>query len=432
MRNLIEKIAARKASVGVVGLGYVGLPLAMEFAAKGFRVAGFDVDAAKIAGLSKGRSHIPDVPSRAVAEAVKAGRFKASARFEGLGAMDAVIICVPTPLRKTKEPDLTYIISACEAVAPRLRKGQLIVLESTTYPGTTRELVLPMFEKTGLKAGRDFNLAFSPERVDPANKTFRIANTPKVVGGITPACGKAAEALYGSIVERVVPVSSAESAEMVKLLENTFRAINIAMVNELAVMCHRLGVDVWEIIGAAATKPFGFMPFYPGPGLGGHCIPVDPSYLAWKMKSLNFEPRFIELAASINARMPDYAVERMGDLLNARRKSLNGSRILVLGAAYKPDVTDVRESPSLDVMKLLMDRGAKVSYHDPFVPAVRVEARRLRSVPLSRAVLRACDLAVVLTAHRGVDYGLVIANAPVVFDARNALKGHGARNIARL
>ena len=429
--DLHTKISSRKASVGIVGLGYVGLPLAMEFAAKGFSVTGFDVDAGKAAGLMRGRSHIPDVPSKAVAAAVGAGRLAATTRFDGLRRMDAVIVCVPTPLRKTKEPDLSYIVSACEQIVPRLRRGQLIVLESTTYPGTTRELVLPMFEKKGLKAGRDFHLAFSPERVDPANKKFGIANTPKVVGGVTPSCGRAAAALYGAVVERVVPVSSTESAEMVKLLENTFRAINIAMVNELAVMCHRLGVDVWEIVSAAATKPFGFMPFYPGPGLGGHCIPVDPGYLAWKMKSLNFEPRFIELASSINASMPEYAVERLTGLLNSRRKAVKGSRILVLGVAYKPDVTDVRESPALDVMQLLMGLGAAVSYHDPHVPAVMVGRRRLRSVPLASGA-RLCDAAVVLTAHSGVDYGLVVKKAPLVFDTRNALSGFRARNVTRL
>jgi UDP-N-acetyl-D-glucosamine dehydrogenase len=432
MADLMEKISSRRAQVGIIGLGYVGLPLAMEFAAKGLRVTGFDVDAGKVAGLSKGRSHIPDVPSRLVAAAVKDGRFTATNRFDALRRMDAVIICVPTPLRKTKEPDLTFIVSACEQVVPRLRKGQLVVLESTTYPGTTRELVLPMFEAQGMKAGRDFHLAFSPERVDPANRNFRIANTPKVVGGHTPACSRAAQALYATVVEKVVPVSSTESAEMVKLLENTFRAVNIAMVNELAVMCQRLGVDVWEIIGAAATKPFGFMPFYPGPGLGGHCIPVDPSYLAWKMKALNFEPRFIELAANINSQMPEYTVERLGELLNHRRQAVNGSRILVLGAAYKPDVNDMRESPSLDVMKLLMDRGAKVSYHDPYIPSLSIEGRRLRSAPLTKAALKACSAAVILTAHKGLDYGMVLANAPLVFDARNALAGRKAGNLVRL
>lgn len=432
MAPILDKISSRRAQVGIIGLGYVGLPLAMEFAGKGLRVTGFDVDAGKVGGLSKGRSHIPDVPSRLVAAAVKDGRFKATARFDDLGKMDAVIICVPTPLRKTKEPDLTYIVSACEQVAPRLRKGQLIVLESTTYPGTTRELVLPMFEAKGMKAGRDFHLAFSPERVDPANRNFRIANTPKVVGGHTPSCSRAAQALYATVVEKVVPVSSTESAEMVKLLENTFRAVNIAMVNELAVMCQRLGVDVWEIIGAAATKPFGFMPFYPGPGLGGHCIPVDPSYLAWKMKSLNFEPRFIELAANINSRMPEYTVERLGELLNHSSRAIKGSRILILGAAYKPDVNDMRESPSIDVMKLLMDRGAKVSYHDPYVPTLSIEGRRLRSVPLTKAALKGSDAAVILTAHKGLDYGMVLANARLVFDARNALAGRKAGNLVRL
>lgn len=430
--GLAAKIASREAVIGVVGLGYVGLPLAAAFARKGFRVSGFDVDPAKVRVLASGRSHIADVSSGAVRDIVSGKRFFPTTEFSGLAKCDAIVICVPTPLRKTKDPDLTYILAACEEIVGRLRKGQLIVLESTTYPGTTREMVLPVFERSGLKAGRDFHLAFSPERVDPGNKTYGIENTPKVVGGVTPACGDLACALYGQIVERVVAVSSADSAEMVKLLENTFRAVNIALVNEIARMCHRLGVDVWEIVDAAKTKPFGFMPFYPGPGLGGHCIPIDPNYLAWKMKSLNFEPRFIDLASATNSGMPDYVVGRVADLLNEMGKAVRGSRILVLGVAYKPGVEDTRESPALDVMKLLSDLGARLSYHDPFVPRFSIPGVSLRSSALTPAALKSADLALILTAHPSVDYPRVLKHAKMVFDTRNAAAGATRRNLRRL
>jgi UDP-N-acetyl-D-glucosamine dehydrogenase len=432
-QGLIGKIRSGKAVVGVVGLGYVGLPLAAAFAREGSRVIGFDVDSRRVKLLSKGKSPVPDVPSSVVAEILSAKRFKATADFSALSGCDAIVICVPTPLRKTKDPDLTFIIAACEEIAGRLKKGQLVVLESTTYPGTTREMVLPVLEGTGLKAGKDFHLAFSPERVDPGNKDYGIENTPKVVGGVTPECGLLASALYGRIVKTVVPVEGTDAAEMVKLLENTFRAVNIGLVNEVARMCHRLGVDVWEIIEAAKTKPFGFMPFYPGPGLGGHCIPVDPNYLAWKMKALNFEPRFIDLASAVNSAMPDYVVERVSGLLNEAGKALSRSRILVLGVAYKPGVDDIRESPALDVMKLLLDRGAKLSYHDDFVPAVEISGRRMRSAPLSPAALKKADLALILTAHQAVDYARVVKQAKMVFDTRNATAGIAERkNLRRL
>jgi len=423
MKTLQKKIEKGTARIGVIGLGYVGLPLAMAFAGKGHPVSGFDVDVRRVRRLCRGDSYIPDVPALELRQALRAGAFSAAVRFEGLSACDAVIICVPTPLRKTKEPDVSCILESAKAVAPRLKRGMLVVLESTSYPGTTRELVLPIFEERGFRVGRDFHLAFSPERVDPANKSYGIRNTPKVVGGITPACTRLAALLYGRVAQKVVPVSNAETAEMAKLLENTFRAVNIGLVNEMALICHRLGLDVWEIIAAAATKPFGFMPFYPGPGLGGHCIPVDPQYLAWKMKTMNFEPRFIDLAGVVNASMPDFTVERIAELLNEDAKALKGSRILALGMAYKPEVTDVRESPSFDVLKLLIEKGAKVRYHDPYVPRVDFEGRPMRSTALTPAALRAADVVVVLTAHRKVDYALVARHARRVFDARNALRG---------
>ena len=430
--DLAEKIADGSARIGILGLGYVGLPLAVEFARKGFSVTGFEVNAELIKGLNRARSHVTDVPAAAVQELLKAGRFKATGDFNALRRQDAVVICVPTPLRKSKEPDVSYILAAAREVAPRLRRGQIIVLESTTYPGTTRELVQPLLEKGGLKAGRDFHLAFSPERVDPGNKKYQIHNTPKVVGGVTPACTELAARLYGEVVDSVVPVSSTEAAEMVKLLENTFRAVNIGLVNDLAQMCHKLGLDVWEIISAAATKPFGYMPFYPGPGIGGHCIPLDPHYLAWKMKSLNFEPRFIELAGVVNSSMPEFVVRRLAEILNLDSKSMRGSRVLVLGVAYKPNVSDVRESPAIDVVKLLVDQGVRVSYHDPHVPRLSVEKISFKSQPLSAAALKAADIVTILTAHSDVDYGAVRTFARRIFDGRNALRGAGGRKVHRL
>jgi len=430
--DLAGRIESHKAVVGVIGLGYVGLPLAMAFARKGIRVIGFDVDERKTKLLMRGKSHIPDIEASIVADVVGKKRFSATTKFDGISKCDALIICVPTPLRKTKDPDLTFILAACEAAVKRLRKGQLIVLESTTYPGTTREMVQPVFESSGLKVGKDFHLAFSPERVDPGNKTYRIENTPKVVGGVTRRCGDLAASLYAQIVDRVVPVSSTDAAEMVKLLENTFRAVNIGLVNEVALMCERLGVDVWEIIEAAKTKPFGFMPFYPGPGLGGHCIPVDPNYLAWKMKALNFEPRFIDLASVVNSGMPDYVVRRTSDLLNESKRAINGSRILVLGVAYKPGVDDIRESPALDVIKLLLDQGAGIRYHDSFVPNVSVGKTRMKSIALTPSALKSADLVLVLTAHQTVDYPHVLRHAKMVFDTRNATAGIARRNLRRL
>jgi UDP-N-acetyl-D-glucosamine dehydrogenase len=432
MKKLRSLLISREARVGVIGLGYVGLPLSLAFARRGFSVTGFDVSKKVVASLARGRSHIPDVPNAALRKEIAGRRFRSSYRFTGLKKCDVIIICVPTPLRKSREPDVSYIQRACEAVLPNLRKEQLIVLESTTYPGTTREMVAPILEKSGLRLGKDFHLAFSPERVDPSNKTYGIENTPKVVGGMTRACTDSAALLYGQVVDEVVPVSDADTAEMAKLLENTFRAVNIGLVNEMALMCNRLGLDVWEVVGAAATKPFGFMPFYPGPGLGGHCIPVDPGFLAWKMKTLNFEPRFIELAEATNASMPAYTVGRVAELLNGAGKPVKGARVFVLGVAYKPDVNDVRESPALDVMTLLMSKGAKVTYHDPYVSSVKVAGKTMRSVKLTAGALKKSDITVILTAHRAVELGPVVKQARVVFDARNATSGMRRRNVHRL
>src|SRR5947199_9315724 len=373
--STLERIRARQARVGVIGLGYVGLPLVVEFARAGFDVTGFDVDASKTTQINAGKSYIPDVPTNVLADVIKAGRLHATSKMAELAKMDVIDICVPTPLRKTKDPDLSYVVKAVEAVAATLKRGQVVILESTTYPGTTDEVAQPMLEAQGLKADEDFFLAFSPERVDPGNQKFNTRNIPKVVGGVREASTEAAAALYESTVATVVRVSSTRVAEMVKLLENTFRAVNIGMVNELALMCHRMDIDVWEVIDAAKTKPFGFMPFYPGPGLGGHCIPIDPHYLSWKARQSGFECRFIELAGHINASMPDYVVERVAEALNTVRKPINGSRIHLVGVAYKRDVNDMRESPALDILTLLAPRGADVTYSDPFVPELKHDGR---------------------------------------------------------
>jgi UDP-N-acetyl-D-glucosamine dehydrogenase len=426
-KTLEMKIRDRTARVGVVGLGYVGLPLAVEFARAGFGTLGVEASASRLAALRKGRSYVEDVPGGEVARLLRARRLALSPDGRGLEGCDAVIVCVQTPLRKTKEPDLSAVLGACRTLAARLRRGQLVVLESTTYPGTTDEVVRPALEASGLRAGRDFRLAFSPERVDPGNAKWRIPNTPKVVGGIDAASTRAACALYGVIVRRVVPVSGAKAAELVKLLENSFRAVNIALVNEMAQVCDRLGLDVWEVVGAAATKPFGFMPFWPGPGIGGHCIPKDPQLLSWKMKTLNFEPRFIQLATTINGSMPEYAVARIARALNAAGKAVKGSRVLVLGVAYKPGVSDYRESPALDVMHLLAERGARVEYHDPFVPRAEAAGRTWRRKALTDAALKAADLVAILTAHPGIDYARVVRRARRVFDARNATAGLAGR-----
>jgi len=425
--DIERKLRARSARVGVIGLGYVGLPLAVEFARAGFRVVGLETSAARAASLRRGRSYVEDVSGAEAARLIRAGKLEVASDARALKDCDAVLICVQTPLRKTKEPDLGAVVAACRALAPRLRRGQLIVLESTTYPGTTNEVVLPELEKSGLKAGRDFHLAFSPERVDPGNAKWKIANTPKVVGGIDADSTRLARALYSAVVREVVPVSSAKAAELVKLLENSFRAVNIALVNEMAQICHRLGLDVWEVVGAAATKPFGFMPFWPGPGIGGHCIPKDPQLLSWKMKTLNFEARFIELATTINGSMPAYAVARIAESLNQARKPLKGSRVLVLGVAYKPGVSDYRESPSLDVMHLLAEEGAKVEYHDAHVPRAEAAGRRWRSRALTDAALKGADLVAILTAHPGIDYARVARLSRRVFDARNAAAGLAGR-----
>jgi UDP-N-acetyl-D-glucosamine dehydrogenase len=423
--TLLDRIATRQARTGVVGLGYVGLPLAVELAKAGFHTTGIDLDERKVAAINGGESYIPDVPTADVQALRAAGRLHATTDFSIVRELDTVNICVPTPLRKTKDPDMSYIVSAVEAIAAHLHPGILIVLESTTYPGTTDELVQPALEARGLRAGTDFFLAFSPERVDPGNTTFQTHNVPKVVGGVTPACLRLASALYGSAIEHIVPVSSTRVAEMVKLLENTFRAVNIGLVNELALMCDRMNIDVWEVVEAARTKPFGFMAFYPGPGLGGHCIPIDPFYLSWKAKQSGFDPRFIELAGHINGAMPHYVLDKIADALNTRRKAINGSRILIAGVAYKRDIDDMRESPALDVMGLLHARGAEVSYLDPYVPEIRAREwpgnMDLTSVQPARGGFGAYDCVVIITDHRTFDYEAIVAEADLVVDTRNAI-----------
>jgi UDP-N-acetyl-D-glucosamine dehydrogenase len=431
-KRLSGRLTRKSARIGIIGLGYVGLPLAVEFAKAGFRVTGFEIDAKRAGKLNRGISYIQDVPTREVRDPVRAGRLRASLDFGELARMDVVDICVPTPLRKTKDPDVSFIVAAVEQIALRLKRGQLIVLESTTYPGTTDELVRPMLETRGLAAGKDFFLAFSPERVDPGNPTYQTKNIPKVVGGLTPACTRVVSKLYGSIMDRVVPVSSTQVAELVKLLENTFRSVNIGLVNELALMCDKMGIDVWEVIDAAATKPFGFMPFYPGPGLGGHCIPVDPFYLSWKARQSGFEARFIELAGAVNGGMPHHVAKRVGDALNSARKAIKGSRILVLGVAYKADIDDVRESPSLDLIDILEREGARVEYADPYVPSIRHHDGVMRARPLRPSTLRAADCVVIATAHKTFDYKLIAKHARTIVDSRNALKGRRTRGVFKL
>lgn len=420
--RMIEKFNQKSATVSILGLGYVGLPLAVVFADAGFNVIGIDPVQSKVDELNQGKSYIIDIPSEVVAKHVKSGRLKATTDFSVLKQVDAVSICVPTPLRKTGDPDLSFIVSATDELAKYLHPGMVVVLESTTYPGTTRELTLPRLEETsGLKVGKDFFLAFSPERVDPGRQDFTTINTPKVMGGITPECCDVAVAWYSQAIKTVVPVSSAEVAEMAKLLENTFRMINIGLVNELALMCDRLGVDVWEVIDAAATKPFGFMKFTPGPGLGGHCIPIDPLYLSWKLRALNYTARFIELASEINTGMPRYVVSRIQDTLNNASKSLKGSHVLVLGAAYKPDIDDLRESPALDVIRLLQQKGALVSYHDPHIPHIKHDDWEIHSVRDVMQTVREADCVAIITNHSSYDYPAILSEAKLIFDARNAL-----------
>jgi len=421
-QDLIEKIHSRSAKVAVVGMGYVGLPLAVVFAEAGFNITGIDLDQRKVDALAKKESYILDVPTETVAALVDKGLLRATTDYSVIRDMDAVSICVPTPLRQTGDPDLSFIVSAVEGIAPYLHKGMVVVLESSTYPGTTRELMLPtLTENSGLEIGSDIFLAFSPERVDPGREDWTTKNTPKVVGGITPACTEVATAWYSQALDKVVSVSSTEVAEMAKLLENTFRMINIGMVNELAIICDRLGVDVWEVIDAAATKPFGFMKFTPGPGLGGHCIPIDPLYLSWKLKSLNYTARFIELASEINTNMPRFAVGKVQDALNNHQKPLRGSRILVLGAAYKPDIDDLRESPALDVIHLLQTKGALVDYHDPYIPSIHHDDLELESVKDLMGSVRDADCVVIITNHKTYDYPAILEAATLVVDTRNAL-----------
>ncbi len=426
--DLFERIKSREARIGIIGLGYVGLPLAVEFAKAGFSVIGLDVDSEKTSALNAGSSYIPDVPSAELKSVVDSGKFRATTDQRELADVDVIDICVPTPLRKTRDPDLSYVVTAVEATAAILRRNQLFILESTTYPGTTEEVAQPALEAGGLKVGRDFYLAFSPERVDPGNKTFSTRNIPKVVGGIDPVSTKLAVALYSQVVDTVIPVGSTRVAEMVKLLENTFRAVNIGLVNEIALMCHRMNIDVWEVIDAAGTKPFGFMPFYPGPGLGGHCIPIDPFYLSWKARQSGFECRFIELAGHINGSMPEYVVERVTDALNSVHKSINGSKIHLLGVAYKRDVGDVRESPALDILELLRRRGAILSYTDPFVPRLPSGDAMLESEwPAQQK-----DCAIICTNHSSFDYDDIVARFPLIVDSRNALKNRKEPSIFRL
>jgi UDP-N-acetyl-D-glucosamine dehydrogenase len=424
--SLLEKIHTRTARTGVVGLGYVGLPLAVELSKAGFHTTGIDLDERKIQAIAEGRSYIPDVTTSDVMELRRAGKLDATTDFAVVKELDTINICVPTPLRKTKDPDMSYIVSAVEAIAKHLHPGMLIILESTTYPGTTDEVVQPLLEATGLKAGLDFFIAFSPERVDPGNPTFQTHNVPKVVGGLTPTCSKLAAALYGAAIDTIVPVSSTRVAEMVKLLENTFRAVNIGLVNELALMCDRMNIDVWEVVDAARTKPFGFMAFYPGPGLGGHCIPIDPFYLSWKAKQSGFDPRFIELAGHINGGMPHYVVEKVADALNTRRKAVNGANILIAGVAYKRDIDDMRESPALDIMGLLHAKGARVSYADPHVPEVHgrewAGGFDVQAVDLIPGSIGKYDCVVIATEHKAFDYDAMVAEAQLIVDTRNAIK----------
>ena len=435
--RLIEAIEAKTARVGVIGLGYVGLPLVMNFVRAGFPVTGFDVDDAKVDRLNAGESYIRHIPSEGIRSILDAKRFRATNDFTRLGEMDAIIICVPTPLDERREPDLSYVVNTARTIARYLKRGQLISLESTTYPGTTEELVLPILEEGGLRcpitqregsqnASPDFFLVFSPEREDPGNKAFTLSKIPKVVGGVNPPSSRVAQKLYGTIVERVVPVSSTRAAEMTKLLENIYRCVNIALVNELKLLCRRMDIDIWEVIDASATKPFGFAPFYPGPGLGGHCIPIDPFYLSWKAREYDFATRFIDLAGEINTAMPYHVVESVSVALNERRKSVKGSRILVFGIAYKKDVDDLRESPSLKILQLLRDRGAQVDYHDPHFPQLHrmrhYDFSNLASVPVDAKTLAAYDCVVIATDHSGYDYQQIVNDAPLVVDSRNATR----------
>ena len=418
VNELIRKIAHKEAKVGVIGLGYVGLPLAFEFANVGFNVVGIDTDPTKVEAINKGNCYIKDIPTDAFKLLVKNKKLKATTDFSTISELDTLSICVPTPLRKTRDPDMSYILAVANELKKFIRAGQLIVLESTTYPGTTEEIILPILTN-GLKVGENIGLAFSPERIDPGNQRFSLKNTPKVVGGVTPKCAEIAQKLYSFVSDKVVLVSSPRVAEMVKLLENTFRLVNIALINEIGMMCQKIGVNVWEVIEAAASKPFGFMPFYPGPGLGGHCIPVDPHYLSWKLKAHNFNARFIDLAADINMSMPRYIVDRVTTLLNERKRVINGSRLLILGLSYKRDVGDLRESPSLEVIQLLKEKNADLVYHDHFIDSSQIKELKLTAIPLDKDQLKNIDAAILLTDHTDFPYKLIHDCVPFVFDTRN-------------
>jgi len=431
--DLLLKIKEKRARIAVIGLGYVGLPLAVEKAKAGYHVVGIDRKKDRVDLVNRGENYIPDVLAQDLSEVVLAGRLSATQDFAVVADVDVVTICVPTPLDRNKQPDTSYIESVVEQSLPYLHKGQLVVLESTTYPGTTEEIILPQISSRGLKVGADVFLAFSPERVDPGNAQYKTKNTPKVVGGVTPACTEVAKALYERVINgTVMAVSSPRVAEMEKLLENIFRIVNISLVNELALLCERMGIDIWEVIEAAKTKPFGFMPFYPGPGLGGHCIPLDPFYLSWKAKEYDFPTRFIELAGDVNDAMPYHVVERAMELLNRESKALRGARVLLLGMAYKRNIDDLRESPALKIARLLLDRGATLSYHDPYIPSAEVEGLFLRSVPLTAKSVEACDLVLITTDHSNVDYKLVVEHAKLVFDTRNATHGITSEKVVRL
>jgi UDP-N-acetyl-D-glucosamine dehydrogenase len=425
-----EKIRGRQARVGIVGLGYVGLPLAVEFAKAGFHVTGIDVSAEKVRRVNEGDSYVGDVPASVLEPLVKSGKLRATTDFSAVRELDTINICVPTPLRKTKDPDMSFIVSSCESIGEYFHPGMLVILESTTYPGTTDEVVLPMLTKTGLTVGSDFFLCFSPERVDPGNPKYQTSNIPKVVGGCTAACTEMGRLFYAQALEHVVPVSSTQVAEMVKLLENTFRMINIGLVNEIAMMCGRIGINVWEVIDAAATKPFGFMPFYPGPGLGGHCIPIDPFYLSWKTKQAGIEARFIELAGYINGQMPHFVADKVQNALNDAGKPVKGSRVHVMGVAYKRDIDDMRESPALDVILLLQRRGAIITYSDPHVPTLKLDDQRLQACP--EEVAAAADCVVVVTDHSAFDYEGLVSRSRLIVDTRNALKRFNSEKIVRL
>jgi UDP-N-acetyl-D-glucosamine dehydrogenase len=419
---ILGRIASKQARVAVIGLGYVGLPLAVEFAHARLRVTGIEVDARKVEAIKAGSSYLGDVPAAAVAELVRGGWLSATTDPAVLQDTDAAIICVPTPLSKSRDPDISFIVASADNIMRYAHRDMLVVLESTTYPGTTDELLLSRIVSAGFQVGKEFFLAFSPERVDPANPVYGVRNTPKVIGGVTPMCTRVATALYRNAVDQLVPVSSTRAAEMVKLLENTFRAVNIGLVNEMALICNKLGLDIWEVVEAASTKPYGFMPFYPGPGLGGHCLPIDPLYLSWKLKTLRYSTRFIELADDVNTHMPDHVVDRVSDALNSFRKAVNGSRVLILGVAYKRNVNDVRESPAFEIMQLLMERGAQVSYHDPYVPHLSQDRFSLDSIEMDDAALASADCVVIVTDHSSYDWPRVVACAQLVVDTRNALR----------